>query len=336
VADPRGTDERRSAALLLGADASAEALAARGVRRAVRSRAVPPAPVRFAQRVAAKLGRLDYERAVARPLDGAMRGALGAAAPSAPRFLVRVDEFPHYLAWDQPERYGNEGFARFHGLMLDAGVPYLLAALPRLSRSPLDPLERRSRELSDEERRVLGSVTAEGVTLALHGLDHRTRFASPRRHSELCGLSAEQVEARVGEGLSLLAGVVAPPRVFVPPYNRFDAAHYGVLARRFDVVCGGPESIALLGFHRTPLWRGPAVYLPSYAPLYGAAETVAAAVQRLIEARTGVWAPVVLHWGWEADAGWGPLERLLELIAPYAARWEDFLAAVEASAGAGG
>ena len=39
----------------------------------------------------------------------------------------------------------------------------------------------------------------------------------------------------------------------------------------------------------------------------------------------------MLHWGWEADEDWQALERLLEAIAPYAADWEDFLAAVRAS-----
>jgi hypothetical protein len=40
---------------------------------------------------------------------------------------------------------------------------------------------------------------------------------------------------------------------------------------------------------------------------------------------------VVLHWGWEADAGWGELERLVQALASYASAWEDFLAAVERS-----
>ena len=85
-----------------------------------------------------------------------------------------------------------------------------------------------------------------------------------------------------------------------------------MLARRFAVVCGGPESVGLLGFQRTPLWRGEAVYLPSYQPLYGhAREQVLPAAQRLIERNIGVWAPIVLHWGWEADEDWLALERLL-------------------------
>jgi hypothetical protein len=45
----------------------------------------------------------------------------------------------------------------------------------------------------------------------------------------------------------------------------------------------------------------------------------------------GLWVPVVLHWGWEAGDGFTDLQRLLDRIAPYAARWEDFRDAIARS-----
>jgi Uncharacterized protein conserved in bacteria (DUF2334) len=327
-------DELRSARLLLGADAPPAALRVPAVRTALRSRPTPPAPLRLLPRVQRKRGRLDYEPAVARPLQAARAAALGAAAPAPPRFLIRVDEFPHYMAWDDPARYGTEGYRRFHATLAGAAAPYLVAVLPRVSHASLDPREDRWRPLQDDERALLGELPAEGVSFGLHGLDHRTRHASPRRHSELCGLGAEATATLLDEGLAELAALGIAPEVFVPPYNRFDAAQYDLLARRFAVVCGGPESVGLLGFQRTPVWRGEAVYLPSYFPLYGHAREVLPAARRLIEQRVGLWAPIVLHWGWEADEDWEALERLVELVAPYCAHWEDFLAAVRASAAA--
>lgn len=324
--------------MLLGPDAPADALGSDvlrspAVRSAVRSRPYPSRPVRFLQRVERKLGRLDYERAVADPLDAARHAVLGSAAPAPPRFLVRVDEFPHALAWDQPAERGTERYRRFHAIMAGAGVPYLIAVLPRVSHAPLDPRERRWRALEEDEQALLGELPADGVTFALHGLDHRTRFSSPRRHSELCGLNPAATESLIDTGLAELAPLGVSPQVFVPPYNRFDAQQYDVLARRFAVVCGGPESVGLLGFQRTPMWRGDAVYLPSYHPLYGHAREVMPTAQRLIQRRAGLWAPIVLHWAWEDREDWTALQRLLEVIAPYCARWEDFLAAVGASAG---
>ena len=268
---------------------------------------------------------------MADPLQAARRAALGDGALAAPRFLVRVDEFPHYMAWDDPDRHGTVAYLRFHAVMSAAGVPYLIAVLPRVSREALDPQGGRWRPLEDHERELLRRLPQDAVAFGLHGLDHRTRFASPRRHSEFCGLDPAATEALLDEALSELAPLGISPQVFVAPYNRFDAAQYDLLARRFAVVCGGPESVALMGFQPTPVWRGEAVYLPSYFPLYGHAREVLPAARRLIEGHVGLWAPIVLHWGWEAEDDRAALERLLELIAPYSASWEDFLAAVRLS-----
>ncbi|MGO9488291.1 MAG: DUF2334 domain-containing protein [Solirubrobacteraceae bacterium] len=333
--DRAASDLARSSRLLLGPQAPEEALRSSALRRALRLRATPSPPVRLAERVQRKLGRLDYERAVAEPLMAGRRAALGPAADGAPRFLVRVDEFPHYMAWDEPARYGTERYRRFHATMAAAGVPYLVAVLPRVSRDALDPASSSWRALQDDERKLLAQMPGEGVSYGLHGLDHRTRHASPRRHSELCGLDPRATEQLIATGLAELAPLGIVPRVFVPPYNRFDDRQYEILARHFEVICGGPESVGLLGFQRTPAWWGEAVYLPSYHPLYGHAREVLAGARRLIEARAALWAPVVLHWGWEADEDWTALEALLAVIGPHVAHWDEFLASIGDSRGAG-
>jgi hypothetical protein len=329
------------------------------VRAATRVHDVPRRPLRFAQQVGYKLGRFGFERQVVAPLVAARKSVLGSRASGPPRFLVRVDEFPHYRAWDDPKRFGSERFARFHEIMSAAGVPYLLAVLPRVSREPLTPVDRLanddapcahaghrdfdndstheqenlpagvSRPLDAGETAMLARLASEHVTLALHGLTHRTRFASPRRHSELCGLSSEATIELLDTGLAELARAGLSTEVFVPPYNRFDASQYDILSRRFRVVCGGPESIGRMGFQSTPQWRGESVYLPAYSPFYGHAAEVLPAAKHAIEACWGIWVPIVLHWGWEADAGWADLERLVSALAPYAVAWTDFIAAVE-------
>jgi len=330
-------DAARSARLLFDAEIEAGLLAPKEtavapVLDAVRTRRLPSVVGRFAQDVERKLGRLDHDRAVDAPLVAARQAVLGERAAAPPRFLVRVDEFPHYQAWDDPERFGSAGFARFHEILQTAGVPYLVAALPRVSRAPLDPTSTESRPLTDEEAALLRHAAGSaGVAIALHGRDHRTRFASPRRHSELCGLDAAATTALLDDALAELDRHGIYPDVFVPPYNRFDAAQWPTLAERFPIVCGGPESIRQIGFQRTPVWREGAVYLPAYAPYYDHAREVLPAAERAIEAQTGLWTPLVLHWGWESDAGWRELEALCARIAPYAAEWTDFRAAVERS-----
>jgi peptidoglycan/xylan/chitin deacetylase (PgdA/CDA1 family) len=301
------------------------------VRAVTRVRGVPARAIRIAQQLRYKLGKLGFERDVVAPLVAARQAVLGERALRPPRFLVRVDEFPHYLAWDDPGRFGTERFERFHEILAGAGVPYLLAVLPRVSREPLSPSGSRSRPLDDGETAMLARLAGEGVSFGLHGLTHRTRFDSPRRHSELCGLSAVATAGLLDAGLAELAALGIDPKVFVPPYNRFDADQLGPLGSRFEVVCGGPESIGHVGFQRPPQWRGDTVYLPSYAPFYGHSVEILPAARRAIEAACGLWIPIVLHWGWEADAGWNELERLVDALAPYAAGWQDFLAAIDHS-----
>lgn len=250
------------------------------------------------------------------------------AAGAPPRLLVRVDEFPHYLAWDEPDRFGAREYERFHEIMAGAGAHYLVAVPARVSRSPLSPTGVDSRALTDEEVALLRRLAREGVGMALHGRDHRTRHASSRERSELCGLDRAQTRALLERALAELAQHEIHPEVFVPPFNRFDARQLDWLAERFRVVCGGPESIGTMGLQRTPQWRGQAVYMPSYAPYYGRAGELLRALPRAIERARGGWIPVVLHWGWEADAGWGELERLAELMAAHTVPWRDFLAAV--------
>ena len=323
-------DERRTAALQLWPQQAGNELERE--RRELGVKRLPaPQPLRLGEALAQKRGRLGWERHVAEPLTRFRRAALGAAAAGPPRALVRVDEFPHARAFDPAGEFGTDAYRRFHAVLAEAGIPYLLAITPHVSRDYLDPAVAERREVEQEEIETLQSLREDGVAFGLHGADHRTRNASPRHHSEFCGLSPEEAADRIDGARAVFDGLGLPTPVFVPPFNRFDAAQYPLLAKRFDVVCGGPESVRLLGFHRTPVWHGEAVYLPSYAPLYGTAAQAAAAIEQLAEQEAAIWAPITLHWGWELNDGFAGLRRLCELLQGHVAGWDEFLAAVAAS-----
>jgi peptidoglycan/xylan/chitin deacetylase (PgdA/CDA1 family) len=282
----------------------------------------PAAPLRYAQAIALKLGRLEWP-------DG------NAAGTGRPWPLVRVDEFPHAAAFDSAGRFGTEAYKRFHAVLAEAGVPYLLAVTPHVSRDYLDPDEDEWRPLDSGEIAELQDLKRDGVSFGLHGLDHRTRYANPRRHSEFCGLNKADAAERIDLARSTLGELGIETPVFVPPFNRFDASQYALLAERFDVVCGGPESIRLLGFRPTPAWDGEAVYLPSYAPLYGRSAEVLPGIEQMIEAEESLWAPITLHWGWELDDDFTDLKRLCERLAGCASDWSRFLTIANGSHAAG-
>lgn len=321
--DDRGDDALRSARLH-GLDPTP------AVCHALRTRRIPTRAERVAQRLSMKAGRLSYEDSWLTPLEDARRQALGTGSTGAPKFLVRVDEFPYYSGLDD-SKYGREASRRFHAVMAEEGVPHLMSVLPQWTHEPLRPTGVGGRPLDDHDRVLLEQMAKDGVTFAQHGHTHRTRFADPRRHSELCGLSASELTELLDEGRRKLADVGIHPRILVPPFNRFDAEQWPVLERLYDVVTGGPESVVLMGFHGGPQWRGSAIYLPCYAPLYDSAAMVLPAVESLIERGIGGWIPIVLHMGWEIDDDYGALRRLARRVAPHAVSWDDLLATADAS-----
>jgi peptidoglycan/xylan/chitin deacetylase (PgdA/CDA1 family) len=319
-------DEARSESLLFYPDEARADYRGRPFRRT----GLPSLPRRYAQAIAFKRGQLTWAETVVEPLAAAREAALGDGA-GAPRVLLRVDEFPHAAGFDPRGRFTTDAFRRFHAVLAEAGVPYLLAITPRVSRDYLDPSVTESRPLDDGEVETLRQLAAEGIAFALHGADHRTRQANPRRHSEFCGLDPRAAAERIDGALATFAELGLATPVFVPPFNRLDARQYDLLAERFAVVCGGPESIRLLGFAPGPVWRGDAVYLPSYAPLYGTAGQVAPEVARLERRGAAIWAPATLHWGWELEDDFVALARLARLLSGCASNWGEFLTAVEAT-----
>ncbi len=247
-----------------------------------------------------------------------------------PRVLVRVDEFPNYSAFDHPHLYGVERATAFHEVMAEAGVQYLMAIVPQLTRAPLDPGASGGRSLGAPELALIETMRQDGVVFAQHGTTHRTRHRSPRRRSEFTGMSDRDLRALLDRGAARLAEAGIESRILVPPFNRFSARQLSVFAERFDVVTGGPESVRLMGSHYGPSWQGDIVYMPCMPPLYGTARQVLPALRRL-ESATGVWIPVTLHVTWELDDDLVGLRELAEYLGEVAAPWQEFLDAVDLS-----
>lgn len=327
-------DERRTARLLFAPDLEVHdvlevELDRREVAEAARWAPVPSRISRELQRRAVRSGKLSYLHDVAEPVQRAREAVMGERAAGAPRLLVRVDEFPYYGAYADPDGWAST-FTVFHADAM-RGTPYLLAVLPRVAREPLDPRGTEARPLTETERAALRRAGEDGVAFGLHGYDHRTRRRSERAHSELAGLRGDDLTAFLDRGLEALSQLDLEPRTFVPPYNRFDARQYLALSERFDVVTGGPESVRRVGWHRSPQWRADAVYLPAHPPLYGRAAEMIATIETLAERRWALWVPVVLHLSWEAADEWQGLMRWVDRVGRYAVPWESFYAAIEAS-----
>jgi hypothetical protein len=297
-----------------------------GARPLLASRGIPRPAARLREHVAVRGAGGEAELAWLETVAAASR------TTGPPRFLLRVDEFPYSSSFDLPDRYGLEPAHRFHAVLADAGVPYLMAIVPQLTHAVLDPRARGGRALDAADVAFLEQMAAEGVTFAQHGTTHRTRYRSPRMHSEFLGLSSRRLAAVLDDGLMRLHEVGIEPRILVPPFNRFSAGQLRVFAERYDVVTGGPESVRFVGQHHSPLWLGDVVYMPCLPPLYGTARELLPAVRRLLESAPGAWVPLGLHLAWELDDDLVALAELAELLSGGAAvPWERLLERVALS-----
>lgn len=307
-----------------------ELAARKDVVDALRPRPVPRRDVRIAERAAMKMGLLDFHTRFISNVRRARADLLGSAADGPPRFLIRVDEFPDSKALDDGRERWLTATKAFHETLVAEGVPYLMSIVSQYTHRPLDPAAAGGQALGDEDRTLIEQMRREGVTFAQHGATHRTRAADPRHRSELCGLDPEETEALIMAGQRRLAEVGIDTHVFVPPFNRFDRRQFAILARHFDVIAGGPESVPILGLHGGPVWWGDAVYLPCYAPLYARAGELPPVIDRLLTLAPGTWVPVVLHVSWELHS-LRDLAVFARKVAPYAVSWDDLLDAVELS-----
>jgi hypothetical protein len=305
-------------------------LARTEVRAAVPSRRVPSALSRRYQRKLMERGALRVESETIARAMAARRAVLGDAAQGPPRLVVRAGSFPHPLADADPGRYGTEPFRRFHETLTAGGMPYLVAVTPRVARDPLDPRGSGDRPLDDAELELLADLRRDGVAFAAHGLDHRTTKRAAARRTELGGLSKRALPERLDRADAELAAIAIRPEVLVPPFDRFAWHQWDALAQRYAVVAAGRGSLEAMGFHDAPLWRGDAVWMPTYAPFDGSSAEVLAAVRGLADQGAALWTGVVLDWS--AEVGGDDLRRLVEGAAGWSSDWEAFLDAVRASA----
>jgi peptidoglycan/xylan/chitin deacetylase (PgdA/CDA1 family) len=230
-------------------------------------------------------------------------GALHEAG--GPRFLLRVDDFPR---WDR----GPEPFVRFHEILRDAAVPYVLGVIPRPALDPADAGDGHDRAWTADETAIVTALGG-GTELALHGLTHRRRPGAVP--SEIVGCGAAALERSLDEGLAILAGAGGRPRAYIPPFNAVDHEALAVLARRFDAVLAGPESVRWLGCVPGPCRLDDVWLLPSYPPAYGRAAQVLPFVERVRGGAAPVLVPVTLHWAWEQADGFEAVRRLAAALA---------------------
>ncbi len=138
---------------------------------------------------------------------------------------------------------------------------------------------------------------ASDVEIALHGWSHRRRPGDVA--TEIIGCTPAELENTLAGGLGVLEAAGLSARAYIPPFNAVDRPGLAVLARHFDIVFGGPESVRWLGCVPGPCRLEGVWFLPSYPPAYGRAVEVAPFVRAVRTLPVPLLIPLTLHWAWE-------------------------------------
>ncbi len=228
------------------------------------------------------------------------------------KYLVRVDDFPR---WDNS--FNN--FLNFHEIFKKYKIPYLLGVTPLLSLNVLDPKNKKFRSLTTNEADLLKEPI---ITVGLHGLTHQTILNKRWKRSEFIGLSSQEIENRVVNGIKELAKYNIESHIFIPPFNAIDEKNYEILKRYFKIITGGPESIKTLGFKITPCYFKGALYIPSYPPVYGSCKEIVNFIKSL-EIEEDIIVPITLHWSYEAKNNFEDVRELSKLIRNKTILWQN-------------
>jgi peptidoglycan/xylan/chitin deacetylase (PgdA/CDA1 family) len=228
------------------------------------------------------------------------------------KFLLRVDDFP------SPSLVSDE-FLRFHEIAAEHGLPYLLAVTPFFGMDGGG-----GRNLSEREIHILRRCSSEGAELALHGFSHRSRYRNYA--SELVSMPIGLLREELDRAETYLGSQELPTIGFVAPYNGYDPLTVAVLAERYPLLCGGPESVAALGYRAGPSFLMQSLYVPSYRGAYDIELRQLGRFDRLIEEGDGLIVPVTLHWANEASGGFRAFRAFCARLRGRTLRWSDLLA----------
>jgi hypothetical protein len=112
---------------------------------------------------------------------------------------------------------------------------------------------------------------------------------------------------------------------FVAPYNGYDPLTIGVLAERFALICGGPESVVALGYRNGPSFLMQSVYVPSYRGAYEVDLNRLERFDRLTAGADGLTIPVTLHWANQVRDGFRAFRALCERLRGRTDNWSGFV-----------
>ncbi len=228
-----------------------------------------------------------------------------------PSFLIRIDDFPH---WERT----LEDFKRFHQVMEEFDIPYLLGVTPCLSLDRHNPFNTDFKKIDFREAEIIKHPLIE---IAMHGFSHQTN--NTKKNSEFTGLREKEVTEKIEKGLEIFSRFDIKPIAFIPPFDEIDMTSYKVLSRYFKIITGGPDSAKNIGYKLSPSFFKGAVYVPYYRP----SGSIAFLKKFLKDTpiRREIILPIVIHWANESANRYKDLTELMRIIKSNTLRFKEII-----------
>jgi hypothetical protein len=240
------------------------------------------------------------------PLHEFLLNTNGGKRVKKPVCVIRVDDFPR---WDLQ----FSDYEKFHNILRNNKIPYLLGVTPHAALHPLEVDCTEFLNLEKDEIEFLKAAKQQSVTIAFHGYNHKTNGEA---RSEFDSIDQRAIEQKIENGLRYLKeNIGVTTDIMIPPFNHFGRWTIPILGKYFRIICGGPETLPILGLAQSPsLLEDNIVYIPSYRPLYGRTAYINRFLKKFIKKQKYAFLPITIHWAWEENEGYKDLQEFCSLI----------------------
>lgn len=223
--------------------------------------------------------------------------------------LLRIDDFPGTKP-QEFDRHNLESFKRFHAVLAERDIEYLLGVIPLHS--------------TDEQLDWLAG--RKYIVPAMHGVNHDERFQNEFGH----WLTDIGVYSALAVAKDILERILGPIDVYIPPHNAVDLRTCLALRRLgFSSVAAGPEtSPEALGPTGWISTSGLKALYSDYPKEYGRSDELITrgSVEHLRHVSSlPVDVYLTLHWTWEHNLGrdYGDLKSYLDSLEGMFGRWRS-------------
>ncbi|MGD9202648.1 MAG: hypothetical protein PVI26_13885, partial [Chitinispirillia bacterium] len=220
----------------------------------------------------------------------------------SPKLYIRIDDF--FLEQ-------NELVVEFCKSIEKMSIPFLAAI--------------KGQDLINKSnQQIINRISSACGEIGVHGYSHTGKYGP--YDSEILQLSFPELDSLFHIKYGGIFSQNRNPSVFIPPFNAISWEQVLYLSKKFDIICGGPESARFTNYLFGPIaLNNGSIYFPCFFPFYGSSsDMLNSSFQNLVRNSK---APLCLtfHLHTEALDGFFSLKKCMTIFKNYIHAWEELI-----------